>query len=228
MTAKRLLPTATLLGTGDVLEAGGFATDSVSSLVTNSSAELFSCTSTCPTGVNCGTVAACDGTTLNCGPACTAPETCGGGGTQNVCGCAPITACPAGDNCGTIPDTCGGTVSCGTCLMGETCTNNVCGVAGTDAGTTSSTASSTTTASSTSTASSSASSTGHDAGTASSKVHDAGKASDCGDNEAYKTPTSSSCSTGRTAPRQDVPSSALLLLGAVGLFGVRRMRRRAA
>jgi hypothetical protein len=36
-------------------------------------------------GANCGTLADGCGGLLNCG-ACTAPDTCGGGGLANVCG----------------------------------------------------------------------------------------------------------------------------------------------
>ncbi len=82
----------------------------------------------CPAGDNCGTVPNGCGGTVNCGT-CTAPQTCGGGGTANVCGagCTPVTSCPAGDNCGTVPNGCGGTVGCGTCTAPQTCTANVCG-----------------------------------------------------------------------------------------------------
>jgi len=79
------------------------------------------CTPDC-TGKECGD----DGCGGSCGT-CTAPQTCGGGGTVNVCGCTPRTTCPAGDNCGSVPDGCGGTLNCGTCANGQTCTNNVCG-----------------------------------------------------------------------------------------------------
>ena len=87
---------------------------------------------TCPAGDNCGTVPNGCGGTISCGPACTAPQTCGGGGTPNVCGCTPITTCPAGDNCGTISNGCGGTVTCGpACTAPQTCGGggapNVCG-----------------------------------------------------------------------------------------------------
>jgi uncharacterized repeat protein (TIGR01451 family) len=44
----------------------------------------------CPAGDNCGSVSDGCGDMLDCGT-CTAPETCGGGGTPNVCG-TPILA----------------------------------------------------------------------------------------------------------------------------------------
>src|SRR5947209_9774996 len=44
---------------------------------------------------------------------CTAPQSCGGGGTANVCGCTPTTCAAQGKSCGSIPDGCSGTLSCG-------------------------------------------------------------------------------------------------------------------
>jgi hypothetical protein len=70
---------------------------------------------------------------LQCG-SCTAPQTCGGGGTPNLCGCTPddAAAC-AGKNCGSVVDNCGLTVTCGTCLPPTTCGGggvpNVCACA---------------------------------------------------------------------------------------------------
>ncbi|MCL4752471.1 MAG: tryptophan synthase alpha chain, partial [Myxococcales bacterium] len=54
------------------------------------------------------------------------PNTCGGGGTANVCGCTPTSCAAQGKNCGSIPNGCGGTLNCGTCTAPSTCTNNVC------------------------------------------------------------------------------------------------------
>src|SRR5262249_43613048 len=66
-------------------------------------------------GSNCGSTSDGCGGTLSCG-VCTAPQTCGGGGTPNVCGsCAPTTCAAQGKNCGSIGDGCGGTLSCGAC-----------------------------------------------------------------------------------------------------------------
>ena len=84
-------------------------------------------------GVNCGTVSDGCGNTLNCG-SCTAPQTCGGGGTPNVCGsppCTPKTCTQLGANCGTLGDGCGNTINCGSCPAPKTCGGggvpNVCG-----------------------------------------------------------------------------------------------------
>ena len=92
-------------------------------------------------GKNCGTVTGSDNCSTNrtvtCG-VCTSPQTCGGGGTSNVCGgavCTPETD-PAfcsrlGKNCGTLTgtDNCSTnrTVTCGICSGSQTCTANVCG-----------------------------------------------------------------------------------------------------
>ncbi|HEV3189178.1 MAG TPA: hypothetical protein VGY54_01705 [Polyangiaceae bacterium] len=70
---------------------------------------------------NCGTIPDGKGGTVNCGT-CTAPQTCGGGGTANQCGCSTKT-CPAGntgDVCGIVPDGCGGSLNC-SCVGGDTC-----------------------------------------------------------------------------------------------------------
>ena len=83
-------------------------------------------------GHNCGLEGDGCGNTYDCGT-CTAPQTCGGGGTSSMCGgnsgCVPKTACTAGMNCGVIADGCGGTVTCG--LDGGTCpANELCGGGG--------------------------------------------------------------------------------------------------
>jgi hypothetical protein len=92
-----------------------------------------SCTpTTCQNlGVDCGYVSDGCGGLLECGT-CVPPESCGGGGTPNVCGstCTLRTCASAGATCGVIGDGCGGTLDCGTCPTG-TCggggTPNVCG-----------------------------------------------------------------------------------------------------
>jgi hypothetical protein len=59
------------------------------------------------------------------------PQTCGGGGTANVCGCTPTSCAAQGKNCGSISDGCGMTLPCGTCQSPNTCGGggiaNVCG-----------------------------------------------------------------------------------------------------
>jgi len=81
----------------------------------------------CPSPDDCGTLPDGCGGTVSCGPACTAPKTCGGGGMANVCGCTPTMMCPAGANCGSVDNGCGVMVSCGAgCTGGQTCVANVC------------------------------------------------------------------------------------------------------
>jgi len=82
-------------------------------------------------GATCGTIPSGDcPQPLDCG-SCTSPDTCGGGGTPNVCGCTPTTCAAQGANCGTISDGCSGALDCGTCTAPATCggdgTPNVCG-----------------------------------------------------------------------------------------------------
>jgi hypothetical protein len=83
-------------------------------------------------GKNCGTVVDNCGITISTCGTCTHPETCGGGGVPNVCGCTPKTCAQLFINCGRADDGCGGTVSCGNCTAPETCggggMQNVCGV----------------------------------------------------------------------------------------------------
>ncbi|MGI5865588.1 MAG: WD40/YVTN/BNR-like repeat-containing protein, partial [Myxococcales bacterium] len=93
-------------------------------------------------GKDCGSVSGTD----NCGRSrwaycgsCNHPETCGGGGTANVCGCTPETnaafCARLGKECGTFSgtDNCGQprTASCGSCASPESCggggTPNQCG-----------------------------------------------------------------------------------------------------
>ena len=73
----------------------------------------------------CGTVRDNCRRAVDCGNTCAGVETCGGGGTANVCGCTPqdpAVTCKAG--CGKQTDNCGRTVDCGSCYGG-------CFVAGT-------------------------------------------------------------------------------------------------
>jgi hypothetical protein len=85
---------------------------------------------------NCGQVVNTDNCSqprmvASCGT-CTGSQTCGGGGTANVCGCTPTTCALQGKNCGSIPDGCGNMLNCGSCSSG-TCggggSANVCGTA---------------------------------------------------------------------------------------------------
>ena|GEM_PF-3462468 len=89
-------------------------------------------------GLNCGTVDDGCGTTLNCGTCTVAGESCGAGGTANICApgtCTPFNVTNACDdvnlNCGNVTDGCSALIDCGTCALGQTCTDNVCTGTGT-------------------------------------------------------------------------------------------------
>ena len=72
----------------------------------------------------CGVIGDDCGSALDCGD-CTAPATCGGRGTPNICGdpaCVPMKCeLPVGQYCGTVGDGCGGALDCGACPNGEAC-----------------------------------------------------------------------------------------------------------
>jgi hypothetical protein len=89
-------------------------------------------------GKTCGTIDDGCGIRINCG-ACAPPQTCGGGGVENVCGtpdreCVPTTCAAEGKTCGTIDDGCGIRINCGSCAPPQTCGGggiaNVCGTMG--------------------------------------------------------------------------------------------------
>src|ERR1019366_10571605 len=71
----------------------------------------------------------CGGTTPFWNP-CTAPATCGGGGTPGKCGYPDAGCTPTGcgtAQCGYVANGCGGvTALCGTCGAGSSCQNNQC------------------------------------------------------------------------------------------------------
>ncbi|APR86701.1 Tryptophan synthase alpha chain [Minicystis rosea] len=74
-------------------------------------------------GANCGPIGDGCGGVIDCGT-CTAPDTCGGGGTPSVCGskpCVAKTCSQLGANCGPVADGCGGVVMCGTCTAPDIC-----------------------------------------------------------------------------------------------------------
>ncbi len=83
-------------------------------------------------GDDCGMVTDGCGNLQDCGT-CTAPQTCAGGGKQNVCGmptCVAQTCASQGFDCGMATDMCGGMLNCGSCATGQTCgaqASNVCG-----------------------------------------------------------------------------------------------------
>jgi hypothetical protein len=91
-------------------------------------------------GQYCGLIGDGCGGRLDCGSACPMAQTCGGGGTKNLCGSPPDPTCQpiecvqrGGRLCGRVGDGCGGAKDCGTCPGGEACGGtiaNVCGQGG--------------------------------------------------------------------------------------------------
>jgi hypothetical protein len=55
-----------------------------------------------------------------------APNTCGGSGVANKCGCKPKTCDSVGQKCGPLDDGCGGVISCPSCPGNHVCVNNAC------------------------------------------------------------------------------------------------------
>jgi len=120
-------------GCGGIIHCGSCATGTCNA----GECTVGSCTpkTTCPQGDDCGKVSdGCSGT-IDCGT-CTPPQTCGGGGTPNVCGAPPCTPKTCADqhfNCGMATDGCGHVIDCGTCVAPQTCGGgtppqaNVCG-----------------------------------------------------------------------------------------------------
>jgi hypothetical protein len=88
-------------------------------------------------GIACGAAGDGCGASLDCGQ-CTAPQTCGGGGTPGQCGgtgCTPITCAQQNITCGPAGDGCGNLLQCGSCATGQTCggggTSGQCGTTST-------------------------------------------------------------------------------------------------
>ena len=93
-------------------------------------------------GAACGSIQSVDRCgakrIVNCG-ACALPDSCGGGGTPNLCGCAPESQAALclslGAGCGSVTavDHCGGVrmLACGSCNLPQTCggggVTNACG-----------------------------------------------------------------------------------------------------
>ena len=66
----------------------------------------------CRPGVDCGLIDNGCGVLFDCRDLCAAPDSCGGGGEPNLCGCTPIRRCPEGA-VGATEDGCGGVIDCG-------------------------------------------------------------------------------------------------------------------
>lgn len=120
-------------GCGSVLSCGDCASNPAGPVCgPGNKCQMKPCTpkTSCGAG-ECGNVSNGCGGTIACG-GCTAPQSCGGGGVANMCGCTPKSCAALGATCGTAPDGCGGmTASCGTCTSPDTCggggTANQCG-----------------------------------------------------------------------------------------------------
>jgi hypothetical protein len=83
-----------------------------------------------PNGTACGAAQAClAGMCSGCTTSaqCTAPNTCGGAGMPNVCGCTPKSCAQLGKTCGTVPDGCFGTLTCNDAVQDGTETDVDCG-----------------------------------------------------------------------------------------------------
>jgi len=129
-TGTELTPGGGDASVGDETSSGGDdagfnidAGETVSGCVPKTCTEL---------GANCGPVADGCGGLAMCG-SCTAPQSCGGGGTPNVCGtsCKALTCADLKADCGKQGDGCGGVIDCGTCTSPATCGGggpNKCGV----------------------------------------------------------------------------------------------------
>ena len=76
-------------------------------------------------GYDCGDAPDGCGGTLRCGT-CQAPNSCGGGGSANHCGCTAKTCDEIGAKCGNPDNGCGKALSCGTCKANKVCTGYVC------------------------------------------------------------------------------------------------------
>ena len=71
---------------------------------------------TCATkNVQCGPIDDGCGNVVQCPDTCVAPETCGGSGNANQCGCTAKTCTTLGWQCGSGDNGCGGTIDCGGC-----------------------------------------------------------------------------------------------------------------
>jgi hypothetical protein len=114
---------ATSDGCGNPLDCGGCGPPPGCCEAVTSPTIFWSCGFGCEIascadlGVSCGIVPDGCGESLDCG-ACTAPETCGGGGKHGVCGvgsCTPLTCADQGYQCGPAGDGCGGVLHCGSC-----------------------------------------------------------------------------------------------------------------
>jgi hypothetical protein len=75
--------------------------------------------------VQCGAITNGCGAQVTCPNKCSGVNSCGGGGTANVCGCTPTHALNCGAQCGgVISDNCGNTKDCGSTNCQYVCPDN--------------------------------------------------------------------------------------------------------
>lgn len=131
--------TPTTCGTGGCASTGSLVCENgaLRDTCDASAADGQACTdgSVCTSGDTCN-AGACTGASVpgccETDQDCTSPNTCGGDGTPNVCGCTPGTCLPS--DCGSVPDGCGGILDCpcsrcrGYCDGGLDTISTVCGV----------------------------------------------------------------------------------------------------
>jgi hypothetical protein len=127
-------PSGRIVCEGRCLEAGLCCTDAdclpgwACGIVTPHVCTCVPTVTCASSGRNCGPLTDDCGNILDCGT-CQSPNTCGGGGTDGVCGCTVTTTCDG--RCGDVPDNCGTTIDCGGCQAPHTCggggTLNECG-----------------------------------------------------------------------------------------------------
>jgi hypothetical protein len=119
---------------GSVSSSGPATSHGDAGLQAGNGATSCAVTTCAAKGKNCGTMPDGCGGTLTCG-SCTTGQTCGGGGSANVCGkgtCKTSTTCAAQKaNCGMVSDGCSAVLDCGTCSAPKSCggggTPNMCG-----------------------------------------------------------------------------------------------------
>jgi hypothetical protein len=132
VTLSGLIPSTTYYYVVNSTDSNGRSNQSTEYIFTTlqTTADVIECVPlTCEgMGKNCNVMSDGCGGTLNCGT-CSGSETCGAGGTPNVCStgvCVPKTCNNLGFNCGITTDGCGTTLNCGSCTS-----PNVCGGSGT-------------------------------------------------------------------------------------------------
>jgi hypothetical protein len=66
------------------------------------------------------------GHTISCGAGCSSPDTCGGGGVANFCGCVDPNPPTCDCSVGSVIDACGHTINCACTGAGKFCCDGGC------------------------------------------------------------------------------------------------------